>query len=130
MDDLISKMVQGMNMHLAVEKKTLADLLAEKKPKVKSKSGSLHYFDRSELESIAKLVPKEHWNRLRLPMFIQMNTSFGEGAARISGAAECSLVRKLLGKKGESPEIIIHMPEIRELRRRLPGATQYGFFLR
>lgn len=130
MDDLISKMVQGMNMHLAAEKKNLAELLSEKKPSVKAKNGSLHHFDRSELESIAGMVPKEQWHRLRLPIFIQMNPCFGEGAARISGAVECILVRKILGKKGESPEIIIYMPEVRELRRMLPGATQYGFFLR
>ncbi|HSD58846.1 MAG TPA: DUF61 family protein [Methanotrichaceae archaeon] len=46
------------------------------------------------------------------------------------GEAEVELVSKILNKsKTFEKQLIIYMPEVRELRRKLPTTTQYAFIV-
>ena len=84
--------------------------------------------DKSELELISQSLPRFMWGRLRLPMLIEMSPDFGSGAARIQGEAEGEVVSKILGKsRPQGTQLIIYLPEVRELRRKLPTTTQYAF---
>jgi hypothetical protein len=57
-----------------------------------------------------------------------MSPDFGSGGARIQGEAEVEMVSKILGKeRPRDKQIIIYLPEVRELRRKLPTTTQYAF---
>jgi uncharacterized protein (UPF0216 family) len=61
-------------------------------------------------------------------MLIEMSPDFGSGAARIQGEAEGEVVSKILGKtRPQGKQLIIYLPEVRELRRKLPTTTQYAF---
>jgi len=91
--------------------------------------GSFHYFKRSELELLAQLLPTSKWDRLRLPILIEITPEYGEGAAVIKDDVEAEVVAKLLGVDLRVP-LIIYRPQISILRRRLPTATQYVFSLR
>jgi uncharacterized protein len=85
--------------------------------------------DKAELGLISQSLSRFLWNRLRLPLLIEMSPDFGSGAARIQGEVEAEVVSKLLGKhhRPEDRFIIIYMHEVRELRRKLPTTTQYAF---
>ena len=84
--------------------------------------------DKSELKLISESVPRFLWSRLRLPMLIEMSPDFGGGGARIQGEAEVEMVCRILGKeRPQDRQIIIYLPEVRELRRKLPTTTQYAF---
>jgi uncharacterized protein (UPF0216 family) len=125
---IIAKTVQTLNQHLPTKRRTLADLLEDEKPGIKSKDNTFFFIDRDELELLSKTIPRYLWSRLKLPLLIEMSPQFGSGAARIQGKVECELVGKLLKKSWDDGKfMIIYMPDVRELRRKLPTTTQYAF---
>lgn len=126
--NVLVKTIQTLNQHLPGKRLTLADLLIMEKPGIKGKDNVFFIMDKSELELISQSLPRFLWNRLRLPMLIEMSPDFGNGSARIQGEAEVELVSKILNKSRTfERQLIIYMPEVRELRRKLPTTTQYAF---
>ena len=126
--NILVKTIQTMNQHLPSRRLNLTELLAMEKPGIRGKDNTFFVMDRSELKLISESVPRFLWSRLRLPMLIEMSPDFGGGGARIQGEAEVELTSKILGK--ERPldrQIVIYLPEVRELRRKLPTTTQYAF---
>ena len=125
---VLIKTIQTMNQHLPPRRKTLAELMQEEKPGVTGKDSKFYYMDKKELELISGSIPRFMWSRLRLPLLIEMSPDMGSGAAKIQGEAEMELLTRLLGKKRSwEKQMIIYMPEIRELRRLLPTTSQYAF---
>lgn len=74
MDDkafrILSKQLQAMNRHLAKTKLDLESLLKEERPKIIQRDGSVHAFERVELEMLASILPRDLHRRLRLPIYI------------------------------------------------------------
>jgi uncharacterized protein len=126
--NLLVKTIQTMNQHLPSKRLNLQDLLTMEKPGIKGKDNTFFIMDKSELELISQSLPRFMWGRLRLPLLIEMSPDFGSGAARVQGEAEGEVVSKILGKdRPQGKQIIIYLPEVRELRRKLPTTTQYAF---
>ncbi len=126
--NILVKTIQTMNQHLPNRRINLTELMAMEKPGIKGKDNTFFIMEKSELNLISQSVPRFMWSRLRLPMLIEMSPDFGNGAARIQGEAETELVSKVLGKeRAIDKQIIIYLPEVRELRRKLPTTTQYAF---
>lgn len=126
---ILIKAIQTLNQHLPGKRLTLTDLLSMEKPGIKGKDNTFFIMDKSELDLISQSLPRFMWKRLRLPLLIEMSPDFGSGAARIHGEVEVEMVSKLLGKRRrpEDRSMIIYLPEVRELRRKLPTTTQYAF---
>lgn len=128
-DKVIVKAVQALNKHLPVTRKTLLALLNEDKPAVQGRDNSTHRIKREELEKIARLIPKEDYGKLRLPIYIELTSNYGRSIARVHGKLDCEVVRMILGKEKEGDdETFIYREDIRKLRRKLQTATQYAFF--
>lgn len=126
--NVLVKTIQTLNQHLPGKRLTLAELLAMEKPGTKGKDNTFFIMDKPELQLISESLPRFMWNRLRLPMLIEMSPDFGSGSARIQGEAEIEVVSKILGKpRTYEKQLIIYMPEVRELRKKLPTTTQYAF---
>jgi uncharacterized protein len=126
--NILVKAIQTMNSHLPNKRINLADLMAMEKPGIKGKDNTFFIIDKPELDLISKSLPRFLWSRLRLPMLIEMSPDYGNGAARIQGEVEVELVCKILGKeKMHSRKMIIYLPDVREMRRKLPTTTQYAF---
>ena len=126
--NVLVKTIQTMNSHLPTKRISLTDLLAMEKPGIKGKDNTFFIMDKSELDLISQSLPRFLWGRLRLPMLIEMSPDFGNSSARIQGEPEVEVVSKILGKDREiKKQIIIYLPEVRELRRKLPTTTQYAF---
>ncbi len=127
-DKNIVKMVQMLNKHLPVERKTLLTLLKEDKPGVQGRDKSVYRIKREELEFIAKLIPKEDHAKLRLPIYIELTPDYGRGIAKVRGKQDSKIVRRILGKEEVGgDEILIYRDDVRKLRRKLQTATQYTF---
>jgi uncharacterized protein len=125
---LLIKTIQTLNQHLPAKRLYLSDLLKMEKPGIKGKDNTFFVIDRSELELISQSLPRFMWSKLRLPLLIEMAPDFGSNSARIQGEAEVEVVCKILKKgKPDKKYLVIYIPEIRELRRILPTATQYAF---
>ena len=126
--NLLVKTIQIMNQHLPNRRTNLTELMAMEKPGIKGKDNTFFVIDKAELNLISQSFPRFMWSRLRLPMLIEMSPDFGNGAARIQGEAEVEVVARILGKeRPQGKQIIIYLPEVRELRRKLPTTTQYAF---
>ena len=128
--NILVKTIQTMNQHLPSKRTNLNELLTMEKPGVKGKDNTFFIMDRAELNLISESLPRFLWSRLRLPMLIEMSPDYGSGAARVQGEPEVELVAKILGKvrpQAQTRQIIIYLPEVRELRRKLPTTTQYAF---
>jgi len=126
--NLLVKTIQTMNSHLPSRRINLTDLLAMEKPGIRGKDNAFFIIEKAELDLISKSLPRFLWSRLRLPMLIEMSPDFGNGSARIQGETEVELVCKILGKDRQySKQMIIYLPDVRELRRKLPTTTQYAF---
>ena len=125
---ILVKTIQTLNQHLPGKRLPLTELLAMEKPGVKGKDNTFFIMDKVELDLISQSLPRFLWNRLRLPLLIEMSPDFGSGAARIQGEVETEMVSKLLGKaRPEGKSMIVYLPDVRELRRKLPTTTQYAF---
>jgi hypothetical protein len=126
--NILVKTIQTMNQHLPSRRINLTELLAMEKPGIKGKDNTFFIMEKAELDLISQSLPRFLWSRLRLPLLIEMSPDFGSGAARVQGEPEVELVSKLLGKeRPQAKQMIIYLPEVRELRRRLPTTTQYAF---
>jgi uncharacterized protein len=126
--NILVKTIQTMNSHLPSRRINLTELLAMEKPGIKGKDNTFFIMEKSELDLISQNLPRFLWSRLRLPMLIEMSPDFGNSSARVQGEPEVELVSKLLGKeRPHSKQTIIYLPEVRELRRKLPTTTQYAF---
>lgn len=125
------KMVESLNSHIPKERKALSDLLSENRPMVRGRDGSIHVFKKKELDKIAELVPKDDYDKLLLPIYIEMNSEYGRGAGRIVGRINCDIVKKILGDNRyyyeRDDEIILYANDIGNLRKVLPTTTQYIF---
>ena len=74
-DAVFLKQMRILNKHLASSKKVLSSLLKDDEPSVTLKDGSVHYFDKKELEKIAEIIPRNMHKTLRLPIFIELSSS-------------------------------------------------------
>jgi len=127
---ILTKHLRSLNLHVASERKNLAQLLLEDKPRVKLLDGSFHYFKKVELKKIAEILPQEMQNRLRLPVYIELSSEkYGKGTARIVGKAEVFLISKIIGREVKGEELFVYKPELRIIRKELPTTTQYIFTL-
>ncbi|NPV62742.1 MAG: DUF61 family protein [Methanotrichaceae archaeon] len=125
---VLIKTIQTLNQHLPGRRLSLTELISMEKPGIKGKDNTFFVIDRVELDLLCSSLPRFMWSRLRLPVIIEMTPDYGKGAARIQGEAEVEALAKVLGKDLHlEKSMIIYMPEVRELRRKLPTTTQYAF---
>lgn len=125
---LLKKQIVNMNRHIPRKRKSLSELLNEERPHVVGADGARHRFHKAELHKLAKIIPKSEHNRLKLPIYIEIDAT--SSGARITGKQECEVLRKILKKKCENSEIFIYRPYIKILRKELPTTTQYLFLNR
>lgn len=97
------RFIQILNRHLPAKRRTLRELMMEEIPSVKNHDGSIHTFDKKELEKLASIIPGWEHNRLRLPIYLEMSSSMERGTIRISDRIECRVISRIL-QKGEAQE--------------------------
>jgi uncharacterized protein (UPF0216 family) len=125
-DRLIKAELARLNANLPEKRISLKEAISSTEPKVRTRDGGVHSFKREELELLAKLLPEADWEKLQLPIFIELEPKLGRGAARVSGEAEARVAGRLLGKEAAG-ELLIYRPEVALLRKKLPTTTQYLF---
>lgn len=125
-ENLLKKQVMSLNRHIPRKRKTLADLLEEDRPHVLGADGGRHRFKSSELKKIAGLIQPSEYKNLKLPIYIEIDTT----GARIAGRLETEIVCKILELDPCKIEVFIYKPEIMALRGEFPTVTQYMFLVR
>lgn len=127
-ENLLKKQILSLNRHLPRRRKNLKELLEEDKPHVVGTDGTRHRFKRDELKKIASMIPEEVWERLKLPVYIEIDAD--RSGSLISGKIECDLICHILDKEDCGDEIYIYRPDIKIVRQKLPTTSQYIFLVR
>lgn len=127
-DNLVKKQVLSLNKHLPRRRKNLAELMEEEKPHVIGADGTRHRFRNAEIKKIASLLDERDYKNLKLPIYIEIDST--SSASRIAGSLETKLVCKILNLDPCKSELFIYRPDIKELRKEFPTATQYIFLVR
>lgn len=127
-DRLLKKQLVSLNQHIPRQRKLLSELLKEERPHVMGADGNRHRFKSSELERLSKIIPHDHHNNLKLPIYIELDSM--DSGARISGKWESKLICEILEMEECSYELFLYRPEVKKLRNELPTTTQYIFLVR
>lgn len=127
-DKLVKKQILILNKHLPRKRKFLEELLKEDKPHVIGADGTRHRFKREELERISGIIGKSNFNKLKLPIYIEIDSN--ASGSRIAGRYESEVVCKILEIDNCEIEMYIYRADLKKLRSILPTTTQYIFLVR
>ncbi len=98
MDAVLGHELRKLNTHLPKQRRSLTELLKLKDPTVEATDGSAIVLKRSELEELARIVPTEYQDRLKLPIIIMRRIDLGRSIYTVSGeGVEEFTVKKISG---------------------------------
>lgn len=127
-DKLVKKQILILNKHLPRKRKFLKELLKEDKPHVIGADGTRHRFKRQELDRISEIIGKANLNKLKLPIYIEIDSN--ASGSRIGGKYESEVVCKVLEIDNCGTDMYIYRADLKKLRSQLPTTTQYIFLVR
>ncbi|MCD6488825.1 MAG: DUF61 family protein [Desulfurococcales archaeon] len=118
-----------INRHLPYTRPTLSEVIGKKLPHVVLRDGSIHFFNTGEIEYLASITPKELWDKLRLPIILEVNPSYGEGAIIIRDPIAAMVIARILDIEKPDKQLIIYTSQLVEVRRRLRTTTTIMFMI-
>lgn len=135
-DAVLGHELRKLNTHLPKQRHTLGDLLRTKDPTVEALDGSSILLKTSELEELAKIVPTEYHDRLKLPIIVLRRMELGKSTYTVAGERiEEFTVKKILGTTKEDyhhmyrdqDSAYLYRPQVSELLRRFRSLVVIGF---
>ncbi len=131
MEDYLEKALRDelriINRHLPYRRPSLRELMSMDIPYIVLRDGTTHLIEREELELLYRYAGDEAADKLRIPVIIEINPGYGEGAAVIRDHVAAAIISKILGIEYSGGELIIYMPHITMLRRLLRTTTTIIF---
>ena len=123
-EKVLEKLIHNMNEHIPPTRKSLAVMLDEDEPFYLGKDGRRYIVSKDELRKIASVAYPWDLNRIKIPILLMTDTSYGTGYWKVIGKAETRVISKLIDREPEKEdEIVIFYPQLNDLRRLLPTAT-------
>ena len=121
----VRKMMEIMNRHVPSKRRSLDAMLRSNEAEYSGKDGNHYHIKRGELKLLASIIEESERRRLKVPIIIMTDTSYGrEGAWKVMGRTEVKVVSRIIGRGSEYPEEIrLFHPHLVQLRRALPTAT-------
>jgi len=136
-DTMLKEEMRKLNTHLPKQRRTIQELLAQDEQSVQSVDGNRIIMKKSELQELAKSLPENFLNRVRLPLVMLRRTELGPGAFSLLGdsAEEYAMSRILTGKqetleefrKSQNGPTVFYKPQVSELLRRFHSLIVIGF---
>lgn len=129
--------LRRLNSHLPKQRRTLAELLKEVAPSVKSVSGDQIKMRKSELEELAHSLPATAQERIRLPLILLRRTDLGPGAYTVLGDPYEEYAISVLSRTSEhdfeefkrlrTGAPVFYKPEVSQLLRKFHSLVTIGF---
>ena len=121
---VMAKLLQSMNEHIPPKRKSIADMLDEPDPSYEGKDGRRYAVSKDELKRLASFADPWDLGRIKIPLLLMTDTSYGTGYWKIIGRAETTLISRLINREPEKvDEILIFYPQLNDLRRQFPTTT-------
>ncbi len=97
-DALLGHEMRRLNMHLPRQRKTLNELLKWHNPTLEANDGSMIVLRSTELEELAKIVPPEFRDTLKIPIVLLRRMDLGKSIYTVTGGKlDHFVIRKILG---------------------------------
>ncbi len=124
----MQRLFTNMNQHVPVKRRSLQQLIDDPDPSYVGKDGRTYRLDRKELMVLSELLEPEERSRLKLPILIMTDTSYGDGYWKVIGTLEVKVLSRLIGREPEKDdEMRVFYPYLKEIRDKLPTATNTVF---
>jgi len=124
----IEQLLSGLNEHAPAARRSLAELIDSDDLTYRSRSGHICEISREEIETLERICMEHEKLTLRLPIIVTTDVTSAEGAWKVEGRTEVSVVSKLLSKRPLRDNLIIlHHPHLRELQKMLPNSVMVMF---
>ena len=136
MDAVLGHELRKLNTHLPKQRRSLTELLKLKDPTVEATDGSAIVLKRSELEELARIVPPEYQDRVKLPIIIMRRMDLGRSIYTVSGErVEEFTVKKILGLTDDEyyqmyrdqEAAYLYRPQVTELLRKFHSVFVIAF---
>ncbi|MEM2109183.1 MAG: DUF61 family protein [Candidatus Odinarchaeota archaeon] len=125
--------IKNINEHLPQNQKYFTELIREKDPSVKSRSGDKIIFDKNDLLNLDKILDEEEKNTLKLPIILIRRIDLGTGVYSVSGGGvEIHVLNKMLKDVGEHYMLegqrpYLYKPSVYSLKRKYRTCIVLGF---
>jgi len=136
-DALIGHEIRRLNNHLPKQRRLLSDLLAQNNdPTVETVDGTSLLLRRVEIQELAKIVPAEYHERLRIPFIILRRMEMGRSIYTVVGdQIEAFTIQKILGRTNDSyhetykhrEQTFLYRSEVTELVGKFHSLVVIGF---
>jgi uncharacterized protein len=136
LDAVLGHELRKLNTHLPKRRRSLTELLKLEDPTVEATDGSAIVLKKSELEELARIVPTEYQDRVKLPIIIMRRMDLGKSIYSVSGErVEEFTVKKILGLtdddyyqmyKDQEPSYL-YRPQVTELLRKFHSMFVIAF---
>ena len=104
-DSQLRKMFEIMNRHVPSKRISLAELRERPEAEYQAKDGVSYRIKKRELDYLAGMLTLEEQLRLKLPIIIMTDTSYGAGGAwKVLGKLEVKVVSRIVGREPEFPD--------------------------
>jgi len=136
LDAVLGHELRKLNTHLPKQRRSLTELLKLKDPTVEATDGSAIVLKRSELEELARIVPPEYQDRVKLPIIIMRRMDLGRSIYTVSGErVEEFTVKKILGLTDDEyyqmyrdqEPAYLYRPQVTELLRKFHSVFVIAF---
>ena len=135
-DALLAREIRQLNTHFPNQRRTLSELLKSGDPTLKATDGSTILLKSSELQELAKMVPKEFQDRLKLPIVVLRRMDLGKSIYTVSGEPiEEFTIKKILGITSDDynqmyrdrETTFLYRPQVNELLRKFHSLFVISF---
>ncbi len=135
-DAVLSHELQKLNTHLPKQRRTLSDLLKTMDPTIEAMDGTSILMKTSELQDLAKIVPTEYQDQLKLPIIVLRGMELGKSIYTVAGdRIEEFTVKKILGMTNQDyrhmyrdqDPTYLYRPQVNELISKFHSLIVIGF---
>ncbi len=124
----MQRLFTNMNQHVPAKRRSLKQLLEDPDPSYEGKDGRRYRLDPQELVYLSGFLDEDESSRLKLPILIMTDTSYGEGYWKVIGKLEVKVISRIIGREPErEDEMRVFYPYLKEVRDKLPTATNTVF---
>lgn len=120
---MIQKLISRLNLHLPLQRFSIAQLLNDPELEIQSRSGAKFKPRRSELIKLSQMLNQQELGRYLIPIILELHS---DGSARARGL-DAELIAKLLGMEFDSAgaQLWLNQIQLQKLRSEYPSLIQY-----